>query len=218
MFAESVVLCCTIGVTIRADVKQRRCDPVQQRIRLAARKVVPMPEPETSVNWLDAQADAARKHLRARMRWRQADTTARLDGWAADLIPTVLMEGGVPQQFLKTPKALLSECSSFMAVVSGLDGRGVAYLRSLLSGSKPPEVRIILLVHATCPTKEKDLFDVLALFDTKRLQVWVLPVSSWGQRCSWVLAARQDSFSNVLWTSSSANFGLADPAVDERTW
>jgi len=167
------------------------------------------------MNPLAAQADAARKRLRARMRWNQADTAARLEAWAEDGIPTVLMEGGVPQEFLKTPKALLSECSSLMAVVSGLDGRGVEYLRILFSGSKLPELRVVLIVHATCSTKEKDLFDVLALLGTKRLQAWVLPVDSWGQRCSWVLAARQDSLSYVLWTSSSGNFGMANPHVDE---
>jgi hypothetical protein len=170
---------------------------------------------ETSVNPLTAQADAAQERLRARMRWRQADTKTRLEIWAADGIPAVLMDGDIPRQFLQTPKALLSECGSLMAVVSGLDHQGVEYLATLLSGSEPPEVRVVLLVHATCPTKEKDLFDVLALLNTKRLQVWVLPVSSWGQRCLWVLAARKDSPSHILWAASSGNFGLADPEIDD---
>ena len=101
-----------------------------------------------------------------------------------------------------------------MAVVSGLDDHGVDYLRTLLSGGKPPEVRVVLLVHAACPTKEKDLFDILALLDQKRLQAWVLPVNSRGPSCSWILA-KQDSLPYLLWTTSSGNFGLSDTEVAE---
>jgi hypothetical protein len=104
----------------------------------------------------------------------------------------VLLEGSVPQQFLHPPKAIVSDCSAVTAVTSSLDSHGVDYLRDLLCREQPPDVRLVLLVHATCPTKEKDLFDLLTLLKTNRLKVWVLAVKAWGQRCTWVLCVRRD--------------------------
>jgi len=127
----------------------------------------------------------------------------------------VLLEGAVPAQFLCPPKAMAVDCTALTAVASSLDSHGVDYLRELLSGAQPPEVRLVLLVHATCPTKENDLFDLLTLVDMNRLKVWVLAVKAWGQRCSWVLGVRRDSPAHVLWTSTAGDFGLMPPAVDE---
>jgi hypothetical protein len=135
--------------------------------------------------------------------------------WALGEIAAVLVEGAVPEQFCYPPKALLTDCASFTAVISGLDNRAVEYIKDLLSDTASPELRIVLLVHATCPTKDKDLLDLLALLTTRQVEAWVLPVRAWGQRCSWVLAVRRNSPTHILWTSSAGNLGLTEPAIDE---
>lgn len=146
----------------------------------------------------------------------EVDKGTRSEAWVPPgEIATVLMEGAVPQRFSCPPQALLSDCTSLTAVVSGLDNRAVEYIRDLLSAAESPELRIVLLVHATCPTRDKDLFDLLAVGNTNRCQVWVLPVPTWGQRCSWGLAVRRNSPAHILWTSSAGNFGLTEPAIDE---
>jgi hypothetical protein len=164
---------------------------------------------------LKGLADSAWKQLFADLRFCQADTTAHLDMWGADGIPTVLLASNAPQQFSQTPKALLSECRSLMVIVSGLDGRGVEYLRDLVSVSEPPQVRVVIVVYAACRTREKDLSDVLILENTEHLRAWVLPVSTWRQYSTWALVARKDSPNSVLWTASVGNFGLAGRVVDE---
>lgn len=137
------------------------------------------------------------------------------ENWLPGNMARVLIGGSVPETFSRPPEALRSECTSLTAVVSGVDARAVEFIRALLLGEQSPEIRIVLLVHATCPTKEEDLFELLALLDNGRLKVWVLPVRNWGQRCSWALAVRRTSPSHILWTSSAANFGLAEPQIDE---
>jgi hypothetical protein len=127
----------------------------------------------------------------------------------------VLLEGSVPQQFLHPPKTIVSDCTVVTAVTSSLDSHGVDYLRDLLYREEPPDVRLLLLVHATCPTKQKNLFDLLTLLETNRLKVWVLAVEARGQRCTWVLSVRRESPSHVLWTSTAGDFGLLRPVVDE---
>jgi hypothetical protein len=115
---------------------------------------------------------------------------------------TVLLEGSVPQHFLHPPKAIISDCTAVTAVTSSLDSHGVAYLHELLHREPPPDVRLVLLVHATYPTKEKDLFDLITLLKTNRLKVWPLTVEAWGKRCTWVLCVRRESPVHVLWTSA----------------
>ena len=127
----------------------------------------------------------------------------------------VLLEGSVPQPFLHPPTAIISDCTAVTAVTSSLDSHGVDYLRDLLCREQPLDVRLVLLVHATCPTKEKDLFGLLALVESNRLKVSVLAVKAWGQRCTWVLCVRRDSPVHVLWTSTAGDFGLRHPTVDE---
>ena len=127
----------------------------------------------------------------------------------------VLLEGSVPPQFRYPPKAIVSDCTAVTTVTSSLDSHGVDYFRDLLCREQPPDVRLVLLVHATCPTQEKDLLDLLTLLGTSRLRVWVLAVKAWGQRCTWVLCARRDSPVHVLWTSTAGDFGLLRPALDE---
>jgi len=127
----------------------------------------------------------------------------------------VLMQASVPESFCEPAHALRSECTSLIAVVSGVDSRGVDFIRALLSGKEPPQVRVVLLVHAACPTTEKDLYDLLALAEKGRLEVFVLPVSGSGQRSSWVRADRRTPPSHVLWTSSAGNFGLGEPKIEE---
>ncbi|MCU1276072.1 MAG: hypothetical protein JWO48_3503, partial [Bryobacterales bacterium] len=140
---------------------------------------------------------------------------SRTFAWIPDDRLAVLKEGAVPEQFVNPPQGLLSGCSSIAAALSGLDNRAVEYIADLLSGTEPPEVRVVLFVHATCPTKDTDLLKLASLLSNKRLKVWVLPIPSWGQRCSWVLALRRDTPTHVLWTSSAGDFGLAEPATDE---
>jgi hypothetical protein len=132
-----------------------------------------------------------------------------------DYMPAVLMPGVIPGEFVCPPAALRSGCSSLLAVVSGFDNLAVEYIRGLLSDNEPPDLRLVLLVHATCPTNEKNLCDLLALSNARCLTAWVLPVCVWGQRCSWVLALRRSSPAHVLWTSSADDFGLREPAIDE---
>jgi hypothetical protein len=127
----------------------------------------------------------------------------------------VLLEGSVPPQFRYPPKAIVSDCTAVTTVTSSLDSHGVDYFRDLLCREQPPDVRLVLLVHATCPTQEKDLLDLLTLLGTSRLRVWILAVKAWGQRCTWVLCARRDSPVHVLWTSTAGDFGLLRPALDE---
>jgi hypothetical protein len=68
----------------------------------------------------------------------------------------VLLEGTIPHQFASPPKAIASsDRTSLTAVMSSLDRRGVDYLRDLVSAPQPPDVRLVLLVHATCPTQER---------------------------------------------------------------
>ena len=97
-----------------------------------------------------------------------------------DKIPTVLMAGAVPREFVCPTAALRSGFSSILAVVSGFDDLAVEYIRGILSDKEPPDLRLVLLVHATCPTSEKNLCDLLAFPNARRLKAWVLPVSAWG--------------------------------------
>src|ERR1035437_1058658 len=145
----------------------------------------------------------------------EADYVDGLEARPSSDTPAVLLEGSVPRQFLYPPKAIASDCTAVTAVASILDSCGVDYLRDLLSRDQPPDVRLVLLVHATCPTTQQDLFDLLALLDTNRLKVWVLAVKEWGQRCMWGLCVRRESPAHVLWTSTASDFGLLRPAVDE---
>jgi hypothetical protein len=138
-----------------------------------------------------------------------------LEAGPARETPTVLLEGSVPEQFLYPPEAIVADCTALTVVASSLDSRGVDYLRGLMAGPQPPEVRLVLLVHATCPTTREDLGDLLSLLETNPLTVWVLAVKAWGQRCTWALCIRRDSPTHVLWTSTAGDFGLLPPAVDE---
>jgi hypothetical protein len=154
---------------------------------------------------------------RSEMSLFEADYMNRPKARPASETPTVLLEGSVPQQFRFPAEAIVSDCTAVTAVASSLDSHGVDYLRDLLSGPQPPDVRLILIVHAKCPTKEKDLFDLLTLLDTNRLKVWILAVKAWGQRCTWVLCVRRDSPAHVLWTSTAGDFGLLPRLPMRRT-
>ena len=79
----------------------------------------------------------------------------------------------------------------------------------------PPDVRLVLIVHATCPTTAKNLLDLFTMLETNPLKVWVLAVETWGQRCTWAFCVRRDSPAHVLWTSTAGDFGLTRPTVDE---
>lgn len=131
------------------------------------------------------------------------------------MAPSIMLDGSVPEQFLSPPEAIVSECLAVMAVVSCLESDGVDYLRRLVSCDQPLNVKLVILVHATCPTKQKNLFDLLALLDPSRLSVRVLAVEAWGQRCTWALCVRRDSPTPVLWTSTAGDFGLLPSAVNE---
>ncbi len=130
-------------------------------------------------------------------------------------IPGVLLDGSLSGDFKKPWDAIAADSSSITAVVSGLDEHGVRWLRALTSGSNPPAVRVVLLVHATCPTKEEHLATLASLVKPPQFQVWILPVREWGQRCSWVMAVRRQAPVHVFWTGSAGNFGLSAPALDE---
>jgi len=145
----------------------------------------------------------------------EADSMDEVGSGPSSEMPLVLLEGAVPHQFAYPPKAIASDCTTLTAVTSGLDRRGIDYLRGLVSGPQPPDVRLVLLVHATCPTQEKDLIDLLAILETNRLKVWVHAVRAWGQRCSWALCVRRDAPAHVLWTATAGDFGLLPPTLDE---
>lgn len=130
-------------------------------------------------------------------------------------IPSVLLDGSLSGDFKKPWDATVADSTSITAVVSGLDEHGVQWLRALTSGSNPPAVRVVLLVHATCPTKEEHLAALASLVKPPQFQVFVLPVCEWGQRCSWVLAVRRQAPTHVFWSASAGNFGLSPPALDE---
>jgi hypothetical protein len=147
--------------------------------------------------------------------WRVTIRDISTEARRASEAGAVLLEGAVPQQFLYPPKAIASDCTAVIAVASSLDTHGVHYLRDLLSGAEPPDVKLVLLVHATCSTTQENLFDLLTLLDTNRLKVWVLAVESWGQRSTWALCVRRDAPSHVLWTCTAGDFGLLPPAVAE---
>ena len=112
--------------------------------------------------------------------WRVTVRDLSAEARLVDKTGAVLLEGSVPQQFFDPPKAIASDCTAVIAVASSLDTHGVHYLRDLLSGAEPPDVKLVLLVHATCSTTQENLFDLLTLLDTNRLKVWVLAVESWG--------------------------------------
>jgi hypothetical protein len=143
------------------------------------------------------------------------DSRGEVKSGPSSRMSAVLLEGSVPRHFSDPPNAIASDCTTLTAVISSLDRTGVGYLRNLVSGPQPPEVRIVLLVHATCPTQEKDLLDLLALIETNRLTVWVHAVQTRGQRCSWGLCVRRDPPAHVLWTATAGDFGLLSPTVDE---
>jgi hypothetical protein len=130
-------------------------------------------------------------------------------------MPSVLLEGSLADGFKKPWDATVADSSSITAVVSGLDDRGVRWLRSVITSANPPAVRLVLLVHATCPTKEEHLAAVANFVKPPQFQVWVLPVRDWGQRCSWILAVRRQVPAPVFWSASAGNFGLSVPALEE---
>lgn len=130
-------------------------------------------------------------------------------------IPSVLLDGSLSGDFKKPWEATVADSTSITAVVSGLDDHGVRWLRALTSRSNPPAVRVVLLVHATCPTREEHLATLASFVKPPQFQVWVLPAHQWGQRCSWILAVRGQAPTHVFWSASAGNFGLSAPALDE---
>jgi hypothetical protein len=130
-------------------------------------------------------------------------------------IPSVLVNGSLSGEFRRPWDATVADSSSITTVVSGLDEHGIHWLHELTSGSNPPMVRVVLLVHATCPTRGDHLAALVGLVRPPQFQVWILPVRQWGQRCSWVLAVRRLAPTHVFWNGSAGNFGLSAPAPDE---
>lgn len=130
-------------------------------------------------------------------------------------IPSVLLEGSLSEGFKKPWAAAVADSNSVTAVVSGLDEYGVQWLRALTSNPDSPMVRVVLLVHATCPTREEHLSALASFLRPPQFQAWILPVREWGQRCSWVLAVRRQAPIQVFWAGSAGNFGLSGPAIDE---
>jgi hypothetical protein len=142
-----------------------------------------------------------------------ADLGRRLELWGSEGMPGVLAEAGVSPEFSNVPRAVLSQCDSLLAVVSQLDDLGVEYLRALIASERRPDVRMVILVHAACPTTSETLSAVLAL-PPDRVRSWVLPKGNWGQHSCWMLASRRDA-PPILWISGPGNFGLRDATESE---
>lgn len=127
----------------------------------------------------------------------------------------ILQDGSLSSNVTPPWETITSESNSITAVVSSLDEQGVEWLRYLAERPNPPIIQVVLLVHATCPTRQEHLAALLPLVRPTWFQLWVLPVREWGQRCCWILCVRRETPTRIFWTSSAGNFGLSAPAIEE---
>lgn len=97
-----------------------------------------------------------------------------------------------------------------LAVVSGITAAGIDFLDELLTKNSKIAVRLVVIVHPTCPTREKDLarmLDMVRLFG-RELKIFVLPVNEWGECFSW---ARFDlDEQSLLWCGMTGDFGVRE--------
>jgi len=100
-----------------------------------------------------------------------------------------------------------------LAVVSGLDAQGVGTIRHWVEYGREVLIRMVVLVHATCPTRSEDLSAMLTLANSHvgKLKILVRPLSHWGEELTWVRFDYGKDTAPLLWIAGSGNFGLGRP-------
>jgi hypothetical protein len=100
-----------------------------------------------------------------------------------------------------------------MGVISGLDATGVQRIREWIDRACDITARIVLLVHATCPTRSEDLSALVGLADGRasKVRFFVRPLAHWGEELTWVRFDYGEDSPPLLWIAASGNLGLCRP-------
>jgi hypothetical protein len=100
-----------------------------------------------------------------------------------------------------------------LAVVSRLDVKGVCAIRKWIEWARQITVRLVVLVHATCPTRCEDLSALagLAAGCTDKLRFFVRPLAHWGEELTWVRFDYGKDSPPLVWIAAAGNLGLGCP-------
>ena len=100
-----------------------------------------------------------------------------------------------------------------MAVITRLDAEGVRTIREWIERARDITARIVVLVHATCPTRSDDLAALFSLADGRadRLRFFVRPLAQWGEELTWVRFDYGKDSPPLLWIAAAGNLGLGHP-------
>jgi hypothetical protein len=103
--------------------------------------------------------------------------------------------------------------SHVMAVITRLDAEGVRTIREWIERARDIKARIVVLVHATCPTRSDDLAALASLADGRadRLRCFVRPLTHWGEELTWVRFDYGKDSPPLLWIAAAGNLGLGHP-------
>jgi len=106
-----------------------------------------------------------------------------------------------------------SKLRHVMAVISGLDAAGVQTIREWIDRARDITARIVVLVHATCPTRSEDLSALVSLADghPNKVRLFVAPLAHWGEEMTWVRFDYVADSPPLLWISAAGNLGLCHP-------
>lgn len=101
-----------------------------------------------------------------------------------------------------------------IAVISRLDAFGVQTILEWIQRARDITVRIVVLVHATCPTRSEDLAALISLADVcaDKLRFFVQPLAHWGEELTWVRFDYGKDSPPLLWIAAAGNLGLRHQA------
>lgn len=100
-----------------------------------------------------------------------------------------------------------------MAVVSGLDAEGVRTICEWIERARDITARIVLLVHATCPTRSEDLSVLAKIAEghANKVRFFITPLAHWGEEMTWVRFDYGEDSPPLLWIAAAGNLGLRCP-------
>ena len=96
-----------------------------------------------------------------------------------------------------------------LAVVSRLDAQGVSTIRHWAEYGRDVSIRMVVLLHATCPTRSDDLCALVRLAESHpgKLKFYVRPLSSWGEELTWARFDYGKDSTPLLWIAAAGNLG-----------
>jgi hypothetical protein len=121
--------------------------------------------------------------------------------------PLLWLDGAHPVEMVA------SNLRHVLAVVSRLDAKGVGIIRAWIERARDVSVRVVVLVHATCPTNCADLSALasLAKGHTDKRKFFVRPLTHWGEALTWVRLDYGKDSPPLLWIAAAGNLGLDRP-------